>query len=139
MPTLSISLTPLIQHLLFFFLLVVAPVWDFYDTRRLKRNPSSRGKIRYYKTVVAWLWIGSILALLVVGWRSLWIIYPAPEEIPWLLGHAWVFYLVEVVIALFVALMLLPLVTVALKKLRKQPRKYSSAAALKNHDYFLPM
>ena len=136
---LALSATTLLQHLLFLFLLVVAPVWDYYDTSRLKRNPSSRGKIRYYKTVTAWLWIGSILALFVVGWRSLWIIYPAPEEIPWLLGHVWVFYLVEVVIALFAALMLLPLVIVARKKLRKQPRKYSSAGALKAHGYFLPL
>lgn len=135
---LTLSATTLLQNLLFVFLLIVAPVWDYYDTRRLKRNPSSQGKIRYYKTVMAWLWIGSILALLAVGWRSLWILYPAPEEIPWLLGHVWVFYLVEVVIALFVALLLLPLVIVARKKLKKQPRKYSSAAALKAHEYFLP-
>jgi membrane protease YdiL (CAAX protease family) len=138
MLNLTVSVSTLLQHLLFLFLLVVAPTWDYCDTRRLKRNPSSQGKIRYYKTVMAWLWICSILALLVVGWRSLWIIYPAPEEIPWLLGHVWVFYLVEVVIALFVALALLPLVIVVLKKLRKQPRKYSSAEALKGHDYFLP-
>jgi hypothetical protein len=38
----------LVQHLVFLFLLLVAPVWDFYDTSRLKKNPSSNGKIRYY-------------------------------------------------------------------------------------------
>jgi hypothetical protein len=83
--------------------LVVAPIWDFYDTSRLKKTPGSPQKIRYYKTLMAWLWISSIVALLVVGWRPLFTIGPAPSEIPWLLEHAWVFYLVEVAIALFVA------------------------------------
>jgi hypothetical protein len=39
----------LMQHLLFLFLLAVAPIWDLYNTRKLKRNPSSEQKIRYYK------------------------------------------------------------------------------------------
>jgi membrane protease YdiL (CAAX protease family) len=138
MLNLTLSTTTLLQHLLFLFLLVVAPVWDYYDTRRLKRNPSSQGKSRYYKTVMVWLWIGSILALLVVGWRSLWILYPAPEEIPWLLGHVWVFYLVEVAVALFVALMLLPLAVVFWKKVKRQPRKYSGAEAFKAFNWFYP-
>ncbi len=135
---LTISVTTLIQHLLFLFLLVVAPVWDYYDTSRLKRNPSSAGKIRYYKTLSAWLWVSTIVAWLAVGWRPLFTIYPAPSEIPWLLEHAWAFYLVEVVIALFVAVTLLPLAIVFWKKIKKQPRKYSSADALKSLSYFFP-
>jgi membrane protease YdiL (CAAX protease family) len=134
----SASLMTLVQHLLFLFLLVVAPAWDFYDTSRLKKTPGSPQKIRYYKTLMAWLWISSIVALIVVGWRPLFTISPAPSEIPWLLEHAWVFYLVEVAIALFVAIMLLPLVIVVRKKLKKEPSKYSQADALKSFDYFFP-
>ena len=37
----NVSLATLIQHLLFLFLLVVPPVGDLYDARKLKRNPSS--------------------------------------------------------------------------------------------------
>jgi len=130
----------LAQHLLFVFLAVVAPAWDFYDTRRLKKNPSSAGKLRYYKTLAAWLWIGSAVAVLSVGWRPLFTIATAPSEIPWLLEHAWVFYLVEVVIALFVAMMLLPIVIALRKKLLHQPRKYATADLLKSRglDYFFP-
>lgn len=127
-----------VQHLLFLFLLVAAPVWDFYDTRRLRKNPDSARKIRYYKTLMAWLWISTGLACLAVGWRPLFTINPPPGEIRWLLEHAWVFYLVEVVIALFVALMLLPLAVVFWKKVKKQPRKYSSADAFKSLSYFFP-
>ena len=132
------SAATLVQHLLFLFLLVVAPLWDFYDTRRLKKNPASERKIGYYKTLCAWLWTATVAAYLAVDWRSLFTSYPAPSEIPWLLEHAWVFYLVEVVIALFVALTLLPVAIVIRKKIKKEPRKYSSADALKSLDYFFP-
>jgi hypothetical protein len=37
----NVSLATLMQHLLFLFLLVVPPIWDLHDTRKLKRNPSS--------------------------------------------------------------------------------------------------
>lgn len=136
--TLHLSLSTLVQHLLFLFLLAIVPVWDFWDTQRLKRNPSSAGKLRYYKTLCAWLWIASVVAVLVVGARSLLAIEPGPQEIPWLLQHVWAFYLVEIVIALFVALILLPLATVFWKKVKKQPRKYSSAEAFKALAYFFP-
>ena len=79
-----ISVATAIQHLLFSFLAVVVPAWDYHDTRRLKQNPSSAGKIRYYKTVCAWLWIASTVACLSVGFRWLFTISPAPGEISWL-------------------------------------------------------
>jgi membrane protease YdiL (CAAX protease family) len=127
-----------VQHLLFLFLVVVTPIWDYYDTSRLKRNPSSAGKLRYYKTLCGWLWISAIVACLSVGWHSLFTITPTPGDASWLFGHAWVRYLVEAVIALFMALLLLPALIVIGKKLKKQPRKYSSADAMKAFSYFFP-
>ncbi len=129
----------LIQHLLFVFLLVVAPAWDYWDTRRLKRGPSSAGKIRYYKTLCSWLWIASAVALMVLGWRSLFTISPAPTEIPWLLEHAWVRYLViAILIAFFLLTILWPVGIALWKKLTKRPRKYGTSDALKSLDYFFP-
>lgn len=136
--TVSISVSGVIQHLLFVMLLLLAPAWDFYDTSRLKRDPTSARKIRYYRTLCTWLWISTAIAIASVGFRSSFIINPTPAEIPWLVKHAWVVYLVEAVIALFLAVMLLPLVIVIRKKIRKQPRTYSSAAALESMSYFLP-
>jgi CAAX protease family protein len=133
------SAATVIQHLLFLFLAVVVPAWGYYDTRRLKKNPSSAGKIRYYKTVAAWEWIASAVAVIMVGLRRLTTIDPAPDEISWLLQHAWVGYLAEALIAIiFVVLVLLSLAIVIWKKLTKQPRKYASAEALKSFEYFLP-
>jgi uncharacterized membrane protein len=116
------------QHLLFLFLLVVAPIWDLYNTPRLKRNPSSEQKIRYYRTICAWLWIASGLAVVAIGFRPLFTSSPSPGEISWLLPHPWVRYLVEALIGIVVIIsVVLPVGTVIWKKLTKRPRKYSSA------------
>ncbi|MGB8886882.1 MAG: CPBP family glutamic-type intramembrane protease [Candidatus Korobacteraceae bacterium] len=127
-----------VQHLLFFCLLVVAPAWDYYDTSRLRKHPESGRKIRYYQTLASWLWIASIVAYLVAGFRALFTIIPAPGDAAWLFGHAWVRYLVEAVIAVFMALILLPPGIAIWKNLTKQPRKYSSADAMKSLSYFFP-
>jgi len=79
-----------------------------------------------------------VLAYLAVGFRPLFTINPAAGEASWLLAHAWVRYLVEAVIAIFVALILLPVAIVLWKKVKKQPRKWSSADALKSLSFFLP-
>ncbi len=133
------SAATVVQHQLFLYLSVVEPLLDFYDTSRLKKNPSSAGKIQYYKTLAAWLWIATAVAVATVGLRTLTTINPAPDEISWLSQHAWVGYLVEALIAtIFVVLVLLPLAIVIWKKLTKQPRRYRSADALKSFSYFYP-
>jgi uncharacterized protein len=134
----SVSVAMLTQHLLFLFLLVVSPIWDLYDTRKLKRNPSSEQKLRYYWTFCTWLWVASALAVVAIGFRSLFSISPSPGEISWLLLHPWVRYLVEALIAIVVAVtVVLPVSIVIWKKLTRRPRKYSSAA-LKSLSYFFP-
>src|SRR5271157_3931967 len=97
----NVSVATLMQHLLFLFLLVVAPIWDLYSTARLKRNPSSEQKIRYYRTLCILLWIASALAVVAIGFRPLFTISPSPGEISWLLLHPWVRHLVEALIAIF--------------------------------------
>ena len=130
--------TTLMQHLLFLFLLIVAPIWDLYATPKLKRNPGSEQKIRYYKMICTWLWIASALAVVAIGFRPLFAISPSSGEISWLLPHPWVRYLVEALIAILVIMsVVLPVGIVTWKKLTKRPRKYSSAA-LKSFSYFFP-
>jgi len=129
----------MMQHLLFFFLLVVAPIWDLYAIPKLKRSLSSEYKIRYYQTLCAWMWIASALAVVAIGFRAIFIISPSPGEISWLLPHAWVRYLVEALIAVAaIVIVALPVGLVTWKKLTKRPLRYSSAAALKSLNYFLP-
>lgn len=132
------SAAALAQDLLFLFLLVVTPIWDYRDTRRLKQSPSSAGKIRHYKTLCAWLWTSTALALLAVGFRPLFSISPAPDEASWLFEHAWVRYLIGGVLALFVVSIVLPSAVAIRKKVMKRPRKYAAADAVKSLGYFLP-
>src|ERR1700678_704586 len=48
-------LSVLAAHLLVVFLAVVGPVWDYFDTRSLKANPTSQSRLRYYQRTVLWL------------------------------------------------------------------------------------
>jgi membrane protease YdiL (CAAX protease family) len=132
------SAAALAQDLLFLFLLVVTPLWDYRGTRRLKQSPSLAGKIRHYKMLCAWLWTATVVALLAVGFHPLFTISPAPDEASWLFEHAWVRYLVRGVLVIFMALILLPATVAIWKSVTKRPRKYSSADALKSLSYFLP-
>ncbi len=127
-----------LQHLLFAILTIAAPVWDFYATRRLKKNPGSVQKIGYYKTLCACLWIASFIAIATVGLRETFTIAPMPDDAAWLFGYAWVRLVVETAIALFVGVTLLPCAAVAWKRLNNRPRTYRSAEALKPFDYFFP-
>lgn len=128
----------MLRHLLFAFLTIVAPAWDFRATRRLKKNPGSVQKIAYYKILCAWMWIASSVAVASVGFRNASTIAPTQDEAVWLIGHAWVRFVVEAVIALFFALMFMPYATVTWRRLKKRPRTYRSAAALKSFEYFFP-
>jgi uncharacterized protein len=137
--TMHVSVSIVVQHLLFVFLLVIAPAWDLYDTRRLKAKPSSSAKICYYKTLCSWLWGGTVVACLALGWRPLFTIHPAPEEMGWLLLYARVRYLVlGIVLAIFLLNVAIPAWLVFWKKLKNEPRRYSSAEAFKGFNYFFP-
>lgn len=123
----------LLEHLLFVFVLVVAPAWDYYDTRRLKQNPTSDARMRYYKTLCLWLWIAALVACLTAGWRAIFTI--APGDAPWLAEHVWAYYVVGVVIALFTAAIVLPYITVLWMRVTNKPRKYASAELMKKLSY----
>lgn len=127
-----------LQHLLFAFFAIAAPAWDFYATRRLKKNPGSVRKIGYYKTVCAGLWIASFVAVATAGIHDVFTIAPTPEDAAWLFGHAWVRILVDAAIVLFVGVVFLPCAAVAWKRLKNRPRTYRSAESLKSFEYFLP-
>ena len=136
--TIHLSITAIFQHLIFVFLLAIAPAWDYYDTSRLKRDPSSPAKLRYYKVLCSWLWIAALLAIAVVGWSSLFTIRVESQEISWL-SNLWGRYIVLMLISVFLAVVLLPGVIGLWKNLTKQPRKYSSADALTQMmGFFLP-
>src|ERR1039457_459573 len=117
---------PMLQHLLFAFVAIALPAWDFYATRRLKKNSGSAQKIGYYKTLCALLWIVSVVAVATVGIHAAFNVTPMRDDAAWLFGHAWVRYLVETAIVLFVGLAFMSCITIAWKKLTNRPRPYRS-------------
>lgn len=133
-----LTLGILAQHVLFVFLVVVAPVADYYDTRRLKNDPTSKRKVRYYATLCTWLWVATLIAMRAAGVRTLVTFTVGPGDARWLLGHAWVRYLVLAIVLLFALLMLQPYAIATWKRLKKQPRKYRGAELFKRFSYFLP-
>lgn len=129
-------MVPIVQHILAVFLVFIAPAWDFYDTLRLKADPSSARKLRYYRTLIIWLWSSTIIAVAAVGMASLFSIRPEPGEASWLFAHPAVKIGLIAFIAVFMALTFLPIVQMIWKKDRVRA---AYAKALKPLGFFLPV
>src|SRR5260370_18270312 len=70
----------IIQHLLALFLIVVAPVWDHFATKRLKASKESRVKIAYYGMIEIIGWITAWIALVTVGCPSFFTFHTGPPS-----------------------------------------------------------
>jgi uncharacterized protein len=71
-------------HLLAFALIVALPVWDRFETHRLKTSRDPRVRIQSYQMTIAWLWICSAVAVDAFGLKDLYFIHVSPSEAPWL-------------------------------------------------------
>jgi uncharacterized protein len=74
----------MISHLLAFVLIVALPVWDRFETRRLKTSRDRRARIQSYQMTIAWLWICAALGVAALGWRALCTIRVGSADAPWL-------------------------------------------------------
>jgi len=77
-----------LQHLLVFFLVVVTPLWDWYEIPRLKASTAPRKKIRFYQKIMAASWICAVVAVATVGLASTFHVTAMPTEIGWLASGA---------------------------------------------------
>lgn len=128
-------MTMIVQHLLFLFLLVAAPAWDYYDTLRLKRDPTSANRIRYYRTLCTWLWIATLVACVAVGWRSIFNIEHGAGEASWLFGNIWVRYTILVILIVFAAIMAITYLQVVWMRMTSKPRRYATSDAMQKLSY----
>ena len=79
----------MMSHFLAFILIIVLPVWDRFETRRLKISRDPRVKIQSYQMTIAWLWICATIATTAFGWKQLCTIRVTALEAPWLpMGRA---------------------------------------------------
>lgn len=71
-----------VLHLLLVaFLVVVFPVWDRRETRRLKTSRDPRVRLRSYQKTIAWQIAASALLLATVPWRALFTAPVTPREL----------------------------------------------------------
>jgi len=126
MPTIEI----ITKHLIAMFLIVAVPIWDHFETKRLKSSTDPRVKIRSYKKTIAWLWGFSALACIVFGWRAVLTIHRDAGEASWLPGTAFVIgFTGAAVVALFVPIMVM---------MRSETTRARVAKSLERLNFILP-
>jgi len=120
----------MIKHLIAIFLIAAVPIWDHFETKRLKSSTNPRVKISSYKRTVGWLWGVSVIACVVLGWRSVFTIHRGAGEASWLPGSAFVIgFAVAAVIALFVPIIVM---------MRSETTRARVAKSLEKLNFILP-
>jgi hypothetical protein len=71
----------ILQHLLVFVLIVVMPLWDWYEIPRLKASTDPGKKIKFYGKIAAASWVCAVVAVLTVGVLTVSTIHKVPREI----------------------------------------------------------
>lgn len=74
----------ILQHLLVFALIVLLPLWDWYEIPRLKASTEPRKKVRFYHKIMIVSWILAVTATLSAGWVHVSTIHRVAGEIAWL-------------------------------------------------------
>jgi membrane protease YdiL (CAAX protease family) len=115
----------MIPHLIAVFLIVVAPIWDVFETRRLKASADPRVRVKWYAKVLIASWTLALLAIVATGWREIW---NTAETVSWLpRGEGVKAFLIGLLAALLAA-QLVPVVMMrSNEKLQARVRKALSA------------
>jgi uncharacterized protein len=96
------------KHLIAIFLIVAVPIWDHFETKRLKTSSDPRVKIQSYQRTVGWLWAGSVFACIVLGLRTVLTIHRDAGEASWLPGSGIVVgFMGAALVALFLPIFLM--------------------------------
>jgi uncharacterized protein len=118
----------LVAHLLALFLIVVGPIWDYFDTRPLKAHPSPQRRLRYYRQTIVWLWIATGVACWASGFGALFTVRGIGIHAGWLDRHSWAWWLLVVLVSLVILLQpVLPVIQVTVKYRNRpfmEPRQF---------------
>lgn len=124
----------IVQHLLVFFLIVVTPLWDWYEIPRLKASTAPRKKIRFYGKIVSASWTCAVVAVLTIGWPAAYRVQRAPGDISWLNAGARGGIFLEGLAAGMMIVILLP----AVLALRSEKIRIKAGKAAKPLAFLLP-
>jgi membrane protease YdiL (CAAX protease family) len=118
------------KHLIATFLIVAVPIWDHFEMKRLKASSDPRVKIKSYRRTACWLWSVSVMACVVLGWRSVLTIHRDTGEASWLPGPAFVIgFTGAALLALFVPIIVM---------MRGETTRARVAKSLEKLNFILP-
>ena len=118
------------KHLIAIFLIVAVPIWDHFETKRLKTSSDPRVKIQAYQKTVGWLWAGSVVACIVMGLHTVLTIHRDSGEASWLPGSGFVIgFMGAALVALFLPIFLL---------MRSEATRARIAKSLEKLNFILP-
>jgi membrane protease YdiL (CAAX protease family) len=124
----------IVQHVLVFFLIVVTPLWDWYEIPRLKASTDPQRKIRFYGKVVAASWICAVVAALAIGLVTVLTIHRVPGDVTWLdPGSRGRLFLEGLMLGMLIVI-LMP----AVMALRSEKIRTKAAKAAKKLAFLLP-
>jgi uncharacterized protein len=123
-----------VQHLLVIFLVVVTPLWDWYEIPRLKASTDPRRKVKFYAKIMAASWVCAAVAVMTAGVASVSNIRTVPGEISWLDAGS----RGGVVMKGITAGMLIAIMLPALLALRRENIRAKAGKAAKRLAFLLP-
>lgn len=126
----------LATHLLALFLIVIAPVWDYFESRSLRAKPSRKLRLHYYRLTFLWIWIATGVACWANGFAALFTLHGLGIQTTWLHPHLWIWWLLTILVTLAVILQLiLPVIQVSIQH---RNRPFLEPRQLEPLRFFLP-
>lgn len=120
------------------YALVIASAFPFADLaqmRKLQRQTSAPARLATYRFVVAFLWSAAAIALVLAPLRSLWMVPRSPGDFGWLYAHPWAAGLSMLLVALLLALIVVP----GLQCMRNHSARQKIAPAMQGMRFMLPV
>jgi uncharacterized protein len=124
----------MVQHLLVLFLIVVTPLWDWYEIPRLKASTEPGKKVRFYRKIVIASWICAAVATLTIGLVKVCTVHKTAGEIAWLDPGSQGLIVVEGITAGMLIVIFLP----AFLAVRSERIRVKAAKAAKKLAFLLP-
>ena len=118
------------RHLIAIILIVAVPIWDHFETKRLKTSSDPRVKIQSYQKTVGWLWAGSVVACIALGLHTVLTIHRDAGEASWLPGSGFIIgFMGAALVALFLPIVLMR---------RSETTRARIAKSLEKLNFILP-
>ena len=121
-----------VPHIVVFALIFVMPVWDYFESIRLKTSPDPRKRVKWYVKLVIVSWLLTLLLIWLVGFQNVVTIGTRASWMPTREGVR------DFIVGLLAAVILLQVV--ALLRVRNKPEvRAKIAKALQSLYFMLPV